>query len=789
MTNNNNGILSGIRIIELGEKRAVSLTGMLLAQQGAEVVRIVENSSNNKHDITTSILNRDKKRVHLTVSDSEDLEKLHQLLCNSDLLITYIGDPGLTELGINCSEIRSKYNPGLISCSLPGYPLLGPHDDYEFTEEEVNISSGMYETPTGIGKPAYFSFPMASTLTAFHAVNAIVMALIGRKKNACGQHIEIPVVNSAKTLQIIPFMIKSKAPICWSAFQMLSSPFMGIWRTAKGGHVYLHIGIPMHLRSIIMLLGKAGFVQEKAALKKVISKETKLEPSMVKSVGESIQIARILKKLFIKREAIYWEELLCNAGLCCNRISSLSEWLLHPQAIESGEVARVQNDKKEEINVPGPLIQLHKDNYTPGQTPGKDLESVYIIEKWQKKDSKFAKSETGKLPLEKVKVLDFSRVIAGPYAGRLFAEYGAEVLQVTFRKGHIMWEEPFLVAFSGGKDSITADLSSPEGKKAFRKIISDFNPDIVLHNFSLATLSKLEIDEATFKKINPDIIYISIGAYNTNGPWKDRVGLEWNIQAATGIVASYSTKENPKILNIPINDLSTGLIASFGGALAYYNMLNKNGGNTVSTFLSTPSLFLLLDGFNKQKTQEKKICQFFRAKDDWFLFSVKEEHFGSLFDVPDLYSLKNTNYGKWISYLQKEFKKRPFIYWKKQIEKTGCSKNIQVIKRIKVKKILSDDLKQANSLFKYKKHHVFGDVLVVDSPVHMSNTPIKEICPAHYFGMDTKKYLDEAGVTSKTLRKKLIKPLKPYENVNSFQRMKWFLGQLKWIVAFIYKKS
>ena len=139
--------------------------------------------------------------------------------------------------------------------------------------------------------------------------------------------------------------------------------------------------------------------------------------------------------------------------------------------------------------------------------------------------------------------------------------------------------------------------------------------------------------------------------------------------------------------------------------------------------------------------------------------------------------------------MQKEFRKKPCTYWKELVDEAGFGKEVQVIKRIKVKKLLHEDLNQDFPLFRYKDHHVFGEVLVVDSPVQMSQTPVKDICPAHYFGMDTEKYLDRSGIDSETLRKKLVAPVKPVEKVNALLRMKWFLGQMKLIAAFVYKKS
>lgn len=781
------GVLSGIRVVEWSNTRAVRLVGMFLAEQGADVVRISEKFQYSEENNVDTILDRNKKKISLSENNQNDLNRIVELVECADVFITHFTTEKLSKHKIDADTIRSTKNAGLISCFLPGYPSYDSRSNDSWTEDEINIASGLYETPTGIGKPSYFSFPMASTYASFHAVNAITMALISRK-NSVGQHIEIPILNVAITIQIAVYMVKSKPPICWSILQMLASPFMGIWKTANGEHIYLHIGISRHLRSFVMILDKIGFKDEKKILKKTLSKETRLEPSMVSGVREAIKISKIFKTLFLKQDALFWENNLSDAGLCCVKVRTVDEWLSHQQPIISREMVTILNKKNKEIKAPGLLSQVNNTGevweYSLGQ------ESFYrdVLSDWQK--NKCQKNNSGKIqkPLFGKRVLDFSRVIAGPYSGRLLAEYGAEVLLVTFRKSHIPWEEPMHVFFSCGKDSIIADLSSSEGRAAFSKIIEDFKPDIIIHNFSDVILKKLKLDKSSLLKTNPDILYVSISAYNTQGPWKERIGLEWNIQAASGIVEAYSGINNPQILNIPINDLCTGIIASYGVALSCYNLSNGSKGNDVSACLSTPSLFMLIDNFNSEYNFDRGVHGFYKSKDLWFLLSVDYKHINKISEISGLSGCKILTKKERDKYLIENIKKQNFAYWKEKIELSGYKNEIKIYERVKVKKILKEQLKIKNSLLKYKKHEVFGDVLIADSPVVMSKTSIANLKSAHYFGDDTKKYLHKSKVFSEALYKRLfIKKEKPV-NDNFYTRTVWVLGQLKWIVAIISKK-
>ncbi|MGD9202804.1 MAG: CoA transferase, partial [Chitinispirillia bacterium] len=631
----------------------------------------------------------------------------------------------------------------------------------------------------------YSPLPLASTYAAFHSIVAIVMALIARYRNNLGQHIEIPVVSAAQTLQILKFMLQSKPPTSWSTYQMFASPSMGIWKTADNTYIYLHIGIPRHFRNFILLLEKTGFSHEKAELERSINKKTKNDPAVMNSILEAIKIIKILRKLFLRKDGCYWEKTLSNEGLCCVRIRTVSEWIFSPQALDSGDIELVRDKRDQKKITIGPPLDFKNGSYINQSSPNVVLSKAEIIKKWQKKKKSNKKAENVRMPMENVKVLDISRIIAGPYAGRLFSEYGAEVLHVTFSQKHLSWEEPFHIAISGGKDSIIADLSSPQGKTAFQKIISEFKPDIIVYNFPKPLLLKYGLDPHSITRINPEIIYLSISAYNTKGPWKGRVGFEWNIQSACGLITKFTKRGKPKIYNIPIADMSSGLIACFGGALAYYRLLQTRRGNDVSTHLSMPSYYFLLEYLNSSNCFSKDINRFYKARDDWFLLSVNKEYLNKFDPIPELQFLTGLNETRYKNQIKKTLKKRTVHEWNEICKIAGCNKFIRIIRRKKIKTILKNELKKENPVFSFKNHFGVGKVLISNSPVQMNGTPIKSISPAHLFGMDTGKYHQKYGIPADSLQANIPKN-KDTKN-RLFKRILWVIGQIKWIFVILYK--
>lgn len=764
-----NRSLCGIRILEVGESRVVRLTGMILKDCGGDVVRIQLPDDNNEESVIT-----DRSKGRITLSEFTDEENIRELLFRADIVIW-------DKTNSKFADTIEKYHRDtdhLISCFLPSFSSETKTKKI-WNEDAVSAASGLYETPAG--QQNVFSFPLASTFTAFHAVNAIAMALIGRKRNGKGYSICIPLQKTSLSIQMLIMMMRSSPPLQWEPFRWLSSPFMGIWRTAGDEYIYIHLGMPRHLRTFMFLLESAGFAKEKYRIKELLHKDTRHDPVMIGSVREALGIMGVFRDLFKKKSADQWEELLSGAGLCCSKIRTFTEWKTNSQVLESEEVVTIELDDTL-FKVPGKLMDSTGGS---GVAVGKGEEFTLerIFNSWMEKKPVVKTLASDVLPLEGFRVLDFSRVIAGPFTGRLLAESGAEVVHVTLRGNHLIWEEPFHIEFNAGKRSVELDCSRPGAKEELIALVNRYKPDIIVHNFQDEAAKKLGIDYLSISQVNPQIIYTDIKGYSPSGPWCKRPGFEWNIQASSGIINAYSGESNPKILSMPYNDMSTGLISSFSTALACFQKENGDGGNHIKTNLSIPSIYLLMDSLNddSKNSSSKSLNGYYRAKDITFYLSVKHGKESLVYSIPEIMHAANGEIDK--IQLQKIFRKKRFSFWQKSFDEYGINNLIQIVPKVRITELLELELEKKDGLFAYREHEGLGKVLFCKSPVSMEPVGYREIPVAESIGKSTGDFLHPVSSSAYGNRK-----FSKASGNTGLHNWLWYIRQAKWFIVIIWKE-
>jgi len=232
-------------------------------------------------------------------------------------------------------------------------------------------------------------------------------------------------------------------------------------------------------------------------------------------------------------------------------------------------------------------------------------------------------------PLSHIKVLDLSRVMAGPWIGQMLADFGADVIKVE-RPGAgddtRGWGPPFLkdkdgkdtqesgyyLSVNRGKRSLTINIDKPEGQELVRKLAA--KSDILLENFKLGTLPRYGLGYDDLKKVNPRLIYCAITGFGQNGPWAPKVAYDFLIQAMGGLMSITGEAEGrpgggPQKVGIPILDLTTGMYGAVAvlAALAHRDVTGK--GNYIdlamldvqTAFLSNQAMNYLLSGRTPQR--------------------------------------------------------------------------------------------------------------------------------------------------------------------------------------------
>lgn len=187
-------------------------------------------------------------------------------------------------------------------------------------------------------------------------------------------------------------------------------------------------------------------------------------------------------------------------------------------------------------------------------------------------------------PLSHLKVLDLSRVLAGPWAGQVLADLGAEVIKVE-KPGDgddtRSWGPPFLkgedgqetreacyfLAANRGKRSITVDLSKPEGQAIIRELAA--KSDIVLENYKVGTLARYGLAYDDLKAVNPALIYCSVTGFGQTGPLAELPAYDFMIQAMGGLMSVTGERDGepgggPQKVGMPIIDVMTGMWTAVG---------------------------------------------------------------------------------------------------------------------------------------------------------------------------------------------------------------------------------
>ncbi|CUH98766.1 CaiB/BaiF CoA transferase family protein [Leisingera aquaemixtae] len=179
-------------------------------------------------------------------------------------------------------------------------------------------------------------------------------------------------------------------------------------------------------------------------------------------------------------------------------------------------------------------------------------------------------------PLAGLKVVELARILAGPWIGQSLADLGAEVVKVESPDGDDTrkWGPPFIerdgdtsaayyYAANRGKDCVTADFRTEEGKQAVLGLIQD--ADILIENFKVGGLKKYGLDYNSLSKINPRLIYCSVTGFGQDGPYAKRAGYDFLLQGMSGLMSITGAQDGqPQKVGVAITDIVTGLYGTIG---------------------------------------------------------------------------------------------------------------------------------------------------------------------------------------------------------------------------------
>ncbi|MGV8894411.1 MAG: CaiB/BaiF CoA transferase family protein [Burkholderiaceae bacterium] len=207
--------------------------------------------------------------------------------------------------------------------------------------------------------------------------------------------------------------------------------------------------------------------------------------------------------------------------------------------------------------------------------------------------------------LPDIKVLDLSRVLAGPWCTQILADYGATVIKIEkpgvgddtrhwgppFAKdvdGNLTSEAAYFLSANRGKQSVTLDFSKPEGAALLLQLVAQ--ADVLIENYKVGSLQKYGLDYASLKAINPRLIYCSITGFGQTGPYAARPGYDFAIQAVGGLMSITGERDvlpggGPQKVGVAVVDVMTGMYASSAILAALANRASTGLGRYIDVAL------------------------------------------------------------------------------------------------------------------------------------------------------------------------------------------------------------
>jgi crotonobetainyl-CoA:carnitine CoA-transferase CaiB-like acyl-CoA transferase len=378
------------------------------------------------------------------------------------------------------------------------------------------------------------------------------------------------------------------------------------------------------------------------------------------------------------------------------------------------------------------------------------------------------------LPLDGVKVLDFTAIMAGPYCTLMLADMGAEVIKIeSFPEGDgsrkfdpkVNGESYCFAVLNRNKKSVALNMKDARGRDVFLKLARD--ADIVIENYRPGATRKLGIDYPALKAINPDIIYASISGFGQTGPYSRKGGYDIIAQGMTGIMTMTGEPGGrPAKVGIAMNDIAAGTTALYSILAAYIKRLKTGEGVYLETSLMEAGLAWTFWEFGAYfgggeipvatgtRHRRSTPYQAYRTKDAYVTVGANNEKLWEAFCVqvlgrPEL--MKDPRFAarsarlKNIDALQEEIEKvfaaQPTEHWVKKLDAAGVPGG-PVFNYVQA---LDNEHSRARNMVVEVDHPKIGRMKTLGNPVKASAELARSRLPAPWLGQHSTEVMRSLG--------------------------------------------
>ncbi len=535
--------LDGMRILELGSGMAGAMAGMLLAENGAEVIRVEPPGGDAERDRPGSLVwHRGKKSVALDLLDEKQRERFVLLASRADGLIETLRPGAAERLGVDYEVLRLRA-PRLVYLSITGFGERGPLRDVPGYEGMVAAASGRMAGQVGFRPgPIFTPVPIASYGAAMLGVEGLLAALWARRETGRGQRVHTSLLHSLSVYDMTlghgnrtneaarPGQVYGVMKVCF-----MTAP------TRDGRFIQICSRQPHLFRNWLAALGLESLLAEPDLVHM---------PDLFPSEARLSEVVGLIEARMREKTLDEWMAIFSASDIGADPFLAPGEFLEHPQARENGRRQIVDDPRVGETIQIGPLGLFSETPSVigaPAPSAGQHQDEILASLAGPSAVGEEPKRTVAppRRPLEGLLVVDCGYFYATPYAATLLAEAGARVVKVeptSGDPGRRNWRASYSKAMVG-KESIVVDLKTDEGRRIVHALAR--RADVFLHNFRPGTPERLGIDAETLHRINPQLLYVYGSCFGSRGPWSHKPGFHSSPNAIVGSGMIESGRDNP----------------------------------------------------------------------------------------------------------------------------------------------------------------------------------------------------------------------------------------------------
>lgn len=566
--------LIGMVVVDATADRAGSTAGMLLADLGAEVVRVdtVDGANRRPHpsQLPDAVSwDRGKQEQVFASVDPDAGTGLADLLDRATVLLVDLTPARLDESALH-PALAGKTRPGLVTVWTPPYGSHGAR--YRDLASDPLLQAAV--TAYAMHQPAFDAdVPIAPVVNILEviqgslAASAAVAGALEALRSGTGQLATVSGIDAAGALLAT---LRNDALDVENVIRPTRNPRIGPsfrpYRCGDGEVLFLATLIaPLFMKALDVLDAFEVMVLDGV--------DGEFLNLFRPDVGP--KAAALLEKRFASQPRQHWIDRFTEAGVPSEPVLSRQEWLASEQFATIGGRFEFHHPVVGAVSTP-----QHPATFTP-IGDGVDGDGV-----WPHGSHEISRPG----PLAGLRVLDLATFLAGPFAPGLFAHWGAEVIKVETGEG-----DPYraysisYLAVNQAKRSVHLDLDRPEDRSAFERLVAD--ADVLVDNLRPSTREKLGLGRDALARLNPALVHGNVTSFGP-GPYEERPGFDPCIQAISGMMWATGPPDEPLNTTTPVHDVAAGSSIALGVLASLWQRVRTGTVSAVTTSLAAGSSLL-----------------------------------------------------------------------------------------------------------------------------------------------------------------------------------------------------